>query len=148
MQEIHWLGSVTDDLVYLPSRVLPMMLLRPPNIPSSKFKSKLGSTPILSVLTLCNKKRERSGREPQWQESQAKPWKLCTTEQHTRCEPKLLSWSVHLQKWNCIGWQGTSDMRNLRKEWRKKPYFLGENYPGNAAEESRLSLLINVRQIP
>jgi hypothetical protein len=59
MQEIHWLGSVTDDLVYLPSGVLPMMLLRPPNIPSSKFKSKLGSTLFLSVLRLCNKKRDK-----------------------------------------------------------------------------------------
>ncbi len=62
MQEIHWLGSVTDDLVYLPSGVLPMMLLRPPNIPSSKFKSKLGSTLCLSVLRLCTKKRDKLQR--------------------------------------------------------------------------------------
>jgi len=61
MQEIHWLGSVTDDLVYLPSGVLPMMLLRPPNIPSSKFKSKLGSTLILPPVcpeTLQQKERQ------------------------------------------------------------------------------------------
>lgn len=152
MQEIHWLGSVTDDLVYLPSRVLPMMLLRPPNIPSSKFKSKLGSTPILSVLTLCNKKREK--------------WQRASMTRISSKTLEVMHYRTTYQRWAKVvvmictstkmklHWLARYFRYEKLKEGMKEKAILSRGkiifqpYPGNAAEESRPSQLRNVRQIP